>query len=161
MDDLQRLLIIEDIRVLRSRYWRYLDTQQWDKFASLFTDDCVFDASFDAFTPDPGGRAIADRVAEVFVGVTSVHRGMQHEIEVIDESHARGIWTMDDYLMYPPGAGHAGGSESTSTVHGYGHYVDDYLKVDGEWLFSHVELYRIHREVTNFAKSEVPEALKR
>jgi len=161
MDDLQRLVIIEEIRNLRSRYWRYLDTQEWDKFASLFTDDCVFDASFDAFTPPPGGRAIADTVAAVFEGVTSVHRGMQHEIEVADESHARGIWAMDDYLMYPPGASHAGGGEATAYVRGYGHYVDDYLKLDGRWLFSHVELYRIHREVTSFAKSEFPEALTR
>ncbi len=161
MDDLKRLVIIEELRVLRSRYWRYLDTQQWDKFASLFTDDCVFDASFDAFTPDPGGRAIADKVAEVFEGVTSVHHGMHHEIEVLDETHARGIWTMDDYILYPPGASHGHETSATAFVRGYGHYVDDYLCVDGEWLFSHVELYRIHREVTGYAKSEVPDALKR
>jgi hypothetical protein len=161
MEDLQRLVIIEEIRKLRSRYWRYLDTQQWDKFATLFTDDCVFDASLDAFTPPPGGRAIADTLAEVFAGVTSVHHGMQHEIEVLDGTHARGIWTMADYVRYPPGASHAHESSETAFYRGYGHYVDDYEKVGDEWLFSHVELYRIHRELTNYAKSEVPEALKR
>ena len=132
MDDLKRLVIIEEIRNLRSRYWRYLDTQQWDRFASLFTDDCVFDASFDNFNPPPGGRAIADTVADVFQGVTSVHQGMHHEIEVIDETHARGIWTLADYLMYPAGASHGHETSSTSTVRGYGHYVDDYELVDVE-----------------------------
>jgi hypothetical protein len=157
VDDLRRLTIIEEIRVLRSRYFRYLDIQQWDSFGALFADDCVMDFPFDSFTPEPGGRAIAAGVAEVLTGGASVHQGMQHEIEVLDESHARGIWAMSDLLMFPPGDP----ASSTAFVRGYGHYVDEYRRVDGSWLFSRVELYRLHREITNYAKSEIPAALRR
>jgi hypothetical protein len=157
VDDLRRLTIIEEIRALRSRYFRYLDTQQWDEFGALFTIDCVLDFPFDSFTPEPGGRAIAAGVAEVLGGGASVHQGMQHEIEVLDGSHARAIWAMSDLLMPPPGDP----ASSVAFVRGHGHYVDEYRCVDGRWLFSHVELYRIHREITSHAKSEVPLALRR
>jgi hypothetical protein len=163
MDDLRRLLILEEIRILQSRYWRYLDTRQWDKLASLFTDDCVFDAPLDDFTPDPGGQAIAKAIEEGLQGGTSVHQGMHHEIEVLDDTHARGIWALSDYLLYPPGATHRSESSATATslVHGYGYYVNDYLCRDGDWLFSHVELPRIHLEVTSHGRSDLHDALKR
>ena len=157
MDDLRRLGIIEEVRILRSRYFRYLDTQQWDAFGALFRDDCVMDFPFDSFTPDPGGPAIAAAVADVLTGGASVHRGFQHEIEVLDSDHARGIWAMSDLLVLPPGDP----ASSSTVVRGFGHYVDEYRRVDGGWLFSHVELHRIHREITTCAKSEIPAALRR
>lgn len=163
MDDLQRLVIVADLRSLRARYWRYLDTQRWEAFASLFSDDCEFTAPMDGFVLT-GGRAIAAGSAERSRGATSrisVHQGMHHEIDVVDDSHARGIWGMQDYLIYPSGARHGDEAAETATLRGYGYYIDEYTKIDGVWLFSRVELFRLHREVISRAKSETPDALRR
>ena len=34
---------IEHVRAAKARYCRYVDTKQWDKLSSLFTDDCRFE----------------------------------------------------------------------------------------------------------------------
>ena len=159
MEDLERLLAFEDLRLLRARYWRYVDLQQWDAFASLFTDDCVFEARSDAFVSPPGGRAIAEAVAGVLVGAKSIHHGFQHELELLDRDHAKGIWTMADYLLFPPGASHADAAAPTAFVRGFGYYVDEYLREDGTWRFSRVELYRTHLEIMSHSSSEIPEVL--
>ena len=39
MDALFRLTAIEDIKALKARYCRYVDTKDWVAFRSLFTDD--------------------------------------------------------------------------------------------------------------------------
>ena len=36
----QMLWDIEQIKQLKARYFRLLDTKDWDAFAELFTDDC-------------------------------------------------------------------------------------------------------------------------
>jgi len=45
MDDtgaptVQMLWDVEQIKQLKARYFRLLDTKDWDGFADLFTDDC-------------------------------------------------------------------------------------------------------------------------
>ena len=41
MDALARMEALEDIRVLKARYCRYVDTKDWDSFASLFRREAV------------------------------------------------------------------------------------------------------------------------
>lgn len=36
------LLDIEEIKQLKARYFRLLDTRRWDEWAQLFTVDCEF-----------------------------------------------------------------------------------------------------------------------
>ena len=33
---------IEAIRQLKARYFRFVDTKQWDRWGDLFTEDAVF-----------------------------------------------------------------------------------------------------------------------
>ena len=39
----ERLLAVEQIRQLKARYFRLLDTKRWDEFEALFSADAVFD----------------------------------------------------------------------------------------------------------------------
>ncbi len=40
---LEQLWDIEQIKQLKARYFRLLDTKDWDAFADRFTDDCPHD----------------------------------------------------------------------------------------------------------------------
>jgi hypothetical protein len=160
MDDVKRLIAIEDLRLLKARYWRWVDTQQWDSLRTLFAEDATFTAGADSFSPK-GRDEIVDGIKDYLLNVTSIHRGYQHELEILDEITARGIWVMADYLIYPPGGSKPGTGGATDKVRGYGHYVDEYVKVGDRWQFKTIELYRLRLEVSSYSRTELPEILLR
>jgi hypothetical protein len=45
MDDLARLAAVEEIKKLKARYYRFLDTHDWDAFEMVFTEDAEMDVS--------------------------------------------------------------------------------------------------------------------
>jgi hypothetical protein len=152
---LERLLALEEIRTLKARYWRYVDTKQWQAFAELFT----FDATFTDHSADfacSGREGIVADISGSLAAVTSFHSGLQSELEITSPDSARGIWAMQDYLIYPPGARHATSPLPVASVRGYGHYVEEYLRVGGRWLFQKIELYRIRLETTVTSQTGYP-----
>ncbi|RYD63497.1 MAG: nuclear transport factor 2 family protein [Sphingomonadales bacterium] len=149
MTDIEKLLAIEAIKQLKARYYRFLDTKQWDDLAQVFATDAVFDArqamsNVSTAVADPGkisetwrneGReAIIAFIRERTGPASTVHHGHMPEIEIIDADHARGIVAMEDQNRY---FGPDGGM--TSRLHGWGHYHEEYVREDGAW--------RIHRSV--------------
>lgn len=159
MDQVGRLVELEELRRLKARYWRYVDTKQWDAFGALFTEEATFDdpaASFHC-----RGRAeIQSRISAGFSGVVTVHHGHQYELE-IDESGVRatGIWAMADLLVFPSGSTYPTASNPPSVVRGYGHYIERYERVAGEWRFAAIELSRLHLETVTHGQTPVPDAL--
>jgi len=154
MNEIQKLSYREELRELRARYWRFVDTKQWRAFGDLFTPDAVFEEHALGITWT--GRAkITKSVSEAMEDVISVHHGHQSEIAIVDDDHANGIWAMEDYLIYPPS------EKQRSTLRGSGHYVDRYVRVDGNWLFERVDLYRLRIETTKNFASSLPDALRR
>lgn len=144
MDDnlraaVERLVAIEEIRQLKARYFRFVDTKKWDEFASLFTDDLKIDFEESTSKPLTKDQFVASAERH-FTGAMSVHHGHVPEIEIIDAEHARGIWPMFDLVETPP--------ESSYDSHtGWGHYTEEYRKVDGKWLISRTRLSRLKRVV--------------
>ena len=51
MTDLERLLAIEDIKMLRRRFSRFVDNAMWSDIPGLLTEDAVLDLT------DTGRRA--------------------------------------------------------------------------------------------------------
>ena len=47
MNQIDKLLAIEEIKQLKARYFRFVDTKDWTGFAGLFAADAVFDLSDD------------------------------------------------------------------------------------------------------------------
>lgn len=45
MSDLERLVAIEEIKNLKARYFRAMDTGDWDVLQTVFATDAVFDCS--------------------------------------------------------------------------------------------------------------------
>ncbi|MBT2249057.1 nuclear transport factor 2 family protein [Arthrobacter sp. BHU FT2] len=134
-NDIGRLWDLEEIKRLRARYCRYLDTKQWDALRALFTDDAQFDGFKSAPTgsgPDEfikGGKA---RLADAI----TVHQCYMPDIVFLDEDTARGVWAMHDYLEWPdqPAVGRG--------YYGYGHYEEEYRRIDGEWRMAILRLRR-------------------
>jgi len=134
VDVAEKLWEIEQIKQLRARALRLFDTRDVDAYAELFTDDCEITVT----GPAPeytlhGRKAVSEAVRSMPEGTTA-HRAVMPEIELIDATHARGIWSMRDYVVIP---GHR-------NFVGYGHYHDEYEKSsDGQWRFRRYRITRI------------------
>ena len=149
MTPIEKLLAIEEIRLLKARYFRFLDSHDWAAFRKLFEDDALF-----AFPKPPiaegasnlfeGGEEI--RGADAFVAwasgrlerVQSAHLGYMPEIEILSATEAKGLWGMEDILR---GSGRI--------AHGYGYYKEHYACQSGVWRIKRWELYYKSMEVVD------------
>lgn len=127
----QMLWDIEQIKQLKARYFRLLDTKDWDAFADLFTDDCEHILpSTPPKPPQPNDEYLAGIRATLGEG-TTVHHGHTPEITLLGPREATGIWAMFDYVDVDRG------SDGPLLLEGYGHYFETYRKCDdGAWRIS-------------------------
>lgn len=139
MDAATTLCEIEEIKQLKARYCRYLDTKRWDDWRQLFTDDFVSDTS------PSGGKRIAG--ADEFVAFVrnalgkqpTVHQVHAPEIAMTSPRSATGIWALEDVVRLAPGI----------NLHGRGHYHETYQKLDGRWLIETSTLTRLREDIVN------------
>jgi len=138
IDDLRAL---EQIKQLKTRYCRYVDTKQWDLLRELFTTDVRFEGLGSA----PSGATLDMFITGIstrFREAVSIHYCPNADIVLTDADTARGIWSMMDYVQWPAGfspreAPHASG------FRGYGHYEEEYRRVEGTWKIAFLRLTRI------------------
>ena len=143
---------LDAITRVKSRYFRFLDTKQWERFGDLFTDDAVLDTSEEMVRngADPelgiarGNKNIAAYVGHAVAGVVTVHHGHMNEVELTGPDSAKAIWAMEDKLWWPEGS-------PIKRLHGYGHYHETYQRCgDGHWRIKSLKLTRL-RVDTEFA----------
>jgi hypothetical protein len=147
VDTVERLEAIEEIKQLKARYFRCMDTKDWDGFTAVFAPDARMDVSGelsndlgDGAGVTTGSREIAAFVRGSIDAVTTVHHGHTPEIDVTSPNSATGVWAMEDHLWWPEGS-------PITTMHGYGHYHETYEKVDGEWRIKSTTLTRLRTDV--------------
>ncbi len=123
---------------LKARYCRCLDTQDWDGFAAVFTEDFILDTSA------AGGLRVEGRDAAVAYVRSSIsaetfttHHIHAPEIEVNGDT-ATGIWAMQDRNIWPTGR----------KLLGFGHYHERYVRVAGAWRIAESKLTRINVEMS-------------
>jgi len=132
-DRLHALLNLEELRALKARYCRYVDTKQWDAWRGIFTEDVVFAglsapfATLDEFIETQRCR-LGDAV--------SVHHCHTPELELTGPQTAKGLWAMCDYVEYPWQAERRG-------FVGYGFYDEEYRLEEGEWKISRLRMERL------------------
>ena len=144
MTEVEKLLALEDIKALKARYFRCVDTKDWDGFAAVFAPDAAFDISDDV----PGcilvGREkILDAARPPLQGCVSVHHGHCPEITITSAMSAEGVWAMEDMLRWNEGS-----ASPVAALHGYGHYRETYRKIDGAWLIQSLKLSRLRVDIT-------------
>jgi hypothetical protein len=129
---------IEAIKQLKARYFRTMDSKDWDGMRQVFADDLEID------TTESGGGVVAGADAfMVFLrgaigDVLTVHHGHTPEIELLSTTTAAGVWAMEDMLRWPDGR----------ELHGYGHYHETYEKAGGRWRIKTSKLTRLRMDFT-------------
>lgn len=148
MTDIERLLAIEEIKSLKARYFRTMDTKDWAGLGTVFAPESVFDfreATRDPTNPDPdlpvsesveGGEAIVAAISAALEGINSVHHGHMPEIEITSPTTAKALWPMEDVIRAVDG-------ERDFAFKGYGHYHETYERIDGEWRIKTSKLTRL------------------
>jgi SnoaL-like domain len=135
-DPLTRLLAIEEIKQLKARYFRCMDTRRWTEMASVFSRDAHLDT--DGSTAD-GRDGIIAFLQRVLRDARSVHHGHMPEITIISPTTAHGIWAMFDCVEFtPPDPG-----DAPQGLFGYGHYEEDYVVEDEAWRIANLRLPRL------------------
>lgn len=145
---------IEAIKQLKARYFRSLDTKDWDAFRDVFTGDPQigpiengFPDYLLALRPKEARENVAagadfDAFIErnrLFIGpLITTHHGHQPEITITGPDTASGIWPMEDVLVWP---------EEGYRLRGTGHYWEEYRRVDGEWRLASLKLTRLYVHV--------------
>ncbi len=128
----------EAIKQLKARYFRTMDTKDWDGMRQVFTDDAVIDTTQSGGNVSSGADEFMDFLRPTLQDVLTVHHGHMPEIELTSATTASGIWSMEDMLRFPDG----------SELHGYGHYHETYTKIDGTWRISSLTLTRLRQDMT-------------
>jgi hypothetical protein len=124
--DIQMLIDIEAIKLVKHAYFRCVDTANFDELADYFHDDVT--VHFIGGTYEwklEGKAAYLAAVRENFHDhCITQHNGHQPEIRMISETEATGIWYLADHVWQ---------FERPFLTIGTALYVDRYLKVDGRW----------------------------
>jgi hypothetical protein len=136
-DRARELFEIEAIKQLKARYFRLLDTKQWDEWGLVFTADCVMELP-EADLVNDGRAAIVEQVSAALAGTRTVHHGHMPEIEITGSDTARGVWAMFDYVEWP-----AAETGERVGLNGYGHYLEEYRRDGGEWRIARLRLERL------------------
>ena len=127
MNENERLAAIEDIKALRARFARCMDTKQWVAMHDTISNDCVFDARMEGVVDDLwiGAEDIVANIRRNLETAVSVHHAHMPEIEITSPTTARALWSFNNR-----GA--------------LGHYQDEYALGDDGWRISAMTMTWIH-----------------
>jgi hypothetical protein len=131
---------IDDLRALedlKARYCRLLDTKDWAGFREVFHDDLVSDTTSSGGLVITGADEFVAFVSTTLAKAVTVHQVHQPELTVDSPTTAHGIWAMQDVVRFGRGL----------TMQGYGHYLETYEKVDGQWRIRTSTLTRLREEL--------------
>jgi ketosteroid isomerase-like protein len=142
MDRLEKLEAIEAIRNLKARYFRLMDTKQWDALVEVFTAD------MQVLTPEgksyaEGGATYAAALRSSLEHAVSCHQGLMGEVEITDGNTARAIWGMQDVIAWEDRHPKTG----WKSIVGRGHYHETYRREDGEWRIATLTLTRLRLDI--------------
>jgi hypothetical protein len=151
MDAATRLLAIEDIKQLKGRYFRFMDTKDWGALRGIFCDDAVFDARASLSIDGRGesgraaesndwvyhrGEVIVDFIRNAIGSSRTVHHGHCHEVDILSADEASGVIAMEDQIWDEAGA--------ALVLHGCGHYHETYRRIDGHWRIHVSRITRLY-----------------
>ncbi|MET0370651.1 MAG: nuclear transport factor 2 family protein [Sphingobium sp.] len=144
MDAIERLLALEEIRLLRARYSQAIDAKRWSDLENILSPDAVLDLSPAAETLLSAGRvqtaAITGRTQILLYledrfrhSTKRLHIATMPQIEFEGSTRAKGVWRQETYIgeAVPDHQG-------TGIAYGFVH--DEYRKIDGIWLISSVKV---------------------
>ena len=157
-----RLLAIEAIKQVKSRYANSADQHDWEQFASVFTPDAVFDESdfpkpLKPFTNERVPEAVSSYLESMGSGVewpiigreailaqhvglrrdhAMIHHLLNPDIDVTSESTAVATFRFESHHWFPGGG-------PVQYMHNFGAYHETYVRLDdGRWYIKTMKLER-------------------
>lgn len=137
---LQQLSDLEDIKVLKSRYFRGIDTADWHLLEGMFTADVNVEyIGGDYHVKLKGADAMMEFLANSFhSGTLAMHQGHLPEITFTGPDSAEGLWYLEDIFI---------NLEEEFHTFGTAIYRDHYVREGGQWRISSTVYDRV-MEVT-------------
>jgi hypothetical protein len=139
---IDKLQAIEDVRNLKARYFRCMDTKQWEELGALFTADMQVISPNGAVWLS-GGAAFAASLKQSLEHAVSCHQGFTAEIEILDAGNAKAIWAMQDVIEWED----RHPREGWKSIVGRGHYHDTFRKSAGRWQIATLCLTRLRLDI--------------
>lgn len=148
MTESERLTAIDEIRQLKAKYWRGVDSHDDELMRSILAEDCVLDFMGCCTDPTTGvdhlpamnmvmtGRDSWHTGNLEGPGIITVHQGHQSEITITSENSATGFWHFTDRFFMPEGSPFA-------RLVGYGNYHETYEKDAEGWKLKTTRVERI------------------
>ena len=133
---LQQLSDAEDIKVLKHRYFRAIDTADEALLRTMFTDDVFVEYRGGEYLVSlTGNEPMIEFVLNSFhAGVAGMHHGHMPEITLTGDDTAEGIWYLEDIAINAATRTHTSGSAI---------YRDRYRREGGTWKIAHTEYDRV------------------
>ena len=142
MDLIQKLAAIEEIKFLKARYFRCMDTKDWEGWKkSVFSSESEMSVPEARAEPIRGVDEIITFVEGVLRGALTIHHGHMPEISIDSASRASGVWAMEDVIYWPKDQPF---QQRYSKLHGFGHYHEQYVREDAGWRIKSLSLSRLH-----------------
>lgn len=132
---------IEAIQQLKYRYFRFLDTKDWESMRGLFVPEANSSYGDGKYSYD--GR---DAILDFLTGslgrdtIMTAHFGHHPEIELEADDRATGTWAFEDTVI---------DTQFGITIRGAGFYSDVYVKRDGGWKLLSTGYRRTFEEMEN------------
>ena len=124
-----RLEDIEAIRYLQAKYQRCLDTRDFDGIGECFADDVVSSYGNGSMSYN-GKEAVIGFLAKVMtLQIPSAHLIHGGEIDILDSTHAKAKWYLEDHLLH---------KTYLMKLNGAAIYYVDYRKEDGVWRITSI-----------------------
>lgn len=133
---LQQLSDLEDIKILKHRYFRAIDTNDVTLLASVLAEDVVVDYRGGTYRVELRGRddMVTFVSSAINSGMLAMHHGHMPEITLTGDDNASGIWYLQDIVISVERQDHTEGSAI---------YRDEYRRIDGRWQIVRTEYDRV------------------
>ncbi|WP_374281821.1 nuclear transport factor 2 family protein [Novosphingobium sp.] len=133
---LQQLSDLEEIRQLKSRYFRCIDTGNSAELATCFADDIVVDYRGGGYRLVVKGKDdMVEFLASSFHSdIVAMHHGHTPEITFVDADTAKGTWYLEDRFIDPVRG---------EDTYGTSLYYDTYVRTADGWKLKHSEYDRV------------------
>jgi hypothetical protein len=133
---LQQLSDMEDIKIVKHRYFRGIDTADMKLLSGLFTQDVTVIYRGGGYRVELAGHAdmMVFLESSFHAAALAMHHGHMPEITITGEDEAEGIWYLEDIFI-----------DLVRQDHTYGTaiYHDRYRREGGVWKIAHTEYDRI------------------
>jgi len=142
---LQQLSDLEDIRTLKHRYFRGIDTADASLLEILFTADVSVDYRGGNYRVSLQGRDdMLEFLANSFhSGAIAMHHGHMPEITLTGANSAEGLWYLEDIFINL--------EQKTHTI-GSAIYRDHYRREGDRWLIARTEYDRVFEMIRPLAE---------